>query len=44
MVALARKLLVAWWCYLETGAVPEGAITLDGKEKKKGPRPAAARA
>ena len=26
IVALARKLLVALWRYLETGALPEGAI------------------
>jgi transposase len=26
IVALARKLLVAWWRYLETGAVPAGAL------------------
>jgi transposase len=25
IVALARKLLIAWWRFLETGAVPEGA-------------------
>jgi transposase len=25
IVALARKLLVALWRYLETGAIPEGA-------------------
>jgi transposase len=24
--ALARKLLIAWWRYLETGTIPEGAI------------------
>jgi transposase len=27
IVALARKLLIAFWRYLETGAVPEGAVT-----------------
>jgi transposase len=42
IVALARKLLVALWRYLETDAVPEGAVTLDWKEKKKGPKPLAA--
>jgi transposase len=26
IVALARKLLIALWRYLETGVVPEGAI------------------
>ena len=25
IVALARKLMVALWCYLATGIVPEGA-------------------
>jgi transposase len=27
IVALARKLLIALWRYLETGALPEGAVT-----------------
>jgi transposase len=40
IVALARKLLVALWRYLETGTVPEGAILLDWREKKKGRAPA----
>ena len=26
IVALARKLLIAFWRYLETGAVPDGAV------------------
>jgi len=26
IVALARKLLIAWWRYLETGMIPEGAL------------------
>src|SRR5207244_90053 len=26
IVALARKLLIAWWRYGETGIVPEGAV------------------
>ena len=26
IVALARKLLVALWRYVETGALPEGAV------------------
>jgi transposase len=26
IVAVARKLLIALWRYLETGAVPEGAV------------------
>jgi transposase len=33
IVALARKLLVALWRYLEVDAVPAGAATLDWKEK-----------
>lgn len=30
IVALARKLLIAWWRYLETGVVPEGALLKSG--------------
>jgi transposase len=30
IIALARKLLVAWWRYLKTGSVPEGAILKPG--------------
>ena len=26
IVALARKLLIALWRYLETGEIPEGAV------------------
>jgi hypothetical protein len=26
IVALARKLAIALWCYLETGLIPEGAV------------------
>ena len=26
IVALARKLLIAFWRYLETGVIPEGAV------------------
>lgn len=33
IVALARKLLIALWRYLETGQVPEGAILTDWKTK-----------
>jgi transposase len=45
IVALARKVLVALWRYLETGVVPEGAETLDWKIKMAGQkRPAAAAA
>jgi transposase len=36
IVALARKLLVALWRYLETDTVPAGAMVLDWKHKKKG--------
>jgi transposase len=36
IVALARKLLVALWRYLETDQVPEGAATLDWKVKMAG--------
>jgi transposase len=36
IVALARKLLVALWRYLEEGVVPDGAATLDGKTKMTG--------
>jgi transposase len=41
IVALARKLLVALWRYLETGVVPEGAATLDWKVKMAGQKRAA---
>ena len=34
IVALARKLLVALWQYLETGALPEGAA-LKSEDKPK---------
>jgi transposase len=36
IVALARKLLVALWRYLETDQVPAGAATLDWKGKMAG--------
>ncbi len=36
IVALARKLLVALWRYLETGAVPAGALTLGWQTKRAG--------
>ena len=35
IVALARKLRVALWRYLETGAAPAGAVTVDWKEKMR---------
>jgi transposase len=43
IVALARKVLVGLWRYLETGVVPDGAETLGWKIKMAGQkRPAAA--
>jgi transposase len=42
IVALARKLLVALWRYLETGVVPEGAVLMDWKEKVGGKKKALA--
>ena len=39
IVALARKLLVALWRYLEEGVVPQGAQTLDWKTKMRVPQP-----
>jgi transposase len=36
IVALARKLLVALWRYLETGEVPKGAETVAWKTKMAG--------
>jgi len=41
IVALARKVLVALWHYLETGEVPEAAATVDWKVKMKGRKPEA---
>jgi transposase len=38
IVALARKLLVALWRYLETGQTPGGAEVVDWKTKKAGPQ------
>jgi transposase len=38
IVALARKLLVALWRYLETGVAPAGAQTVDWKEKMRVPK------
>lgn len=34
IVALARKLLIAMWRYVETGAIPEGAELKEPEEKK----------
>jgi transposase len=42
IVALARKLLVALWRYLEPGVVPEGAASVDWKVKMKGRKAEAA--
>ena len=36
IVALARKLLIALWKYLERDEVPEGALLVDWKEKLSG--------
>jgi transposase len=43
IVALARKLLVALWKYLERGEVPEGATLVPWEKKLNGRLPAAAR-
>jgi transposase len=40
IVALARKLLVALWRYLETGEVPAGAELVDWRVKMGGRRKA----
>ena len=42
IVALARKLLVALWRYVETGEVPEGAELVEWEAKLKGRRVALA--
>lgn len=38
IVALARKLLVALWRYLETGEIPEGTELVDWRAKLRGKR------
>jgi transposase len=43
IVALARKLLIALWKYLETGAIPEGAVRVPWEKKLNGRLPAAGR-
>jgi transposase len=43
IVALARKLLVALWKYLEHGEVPEGAALVPWQKKLNGRLPAASR-
>ncbi len=43
IVALARKLLVALWKYLEHGEVPEGATLVAWEKKLNGRLPAASR-
>jgi transposase len=40
IVALARKLLIALWKYLERGEIPEGAILVDWQQKLNGKPPA----
>ena len=35
IVALARKLLIALWRYLEHGVIPEGAIIKSALERRK---------
>jgi transposase len=42
IVALARKLLVALWQYLETGALPEGA-EIKGSDQAEEPEAAASK-
>jgi hypothetical protein len=42
-VALARKLLVALWKYLEHGEVPAGATKVPWQKKLNGRLPAATR-
>ncbi len=39
IVALARKLLIAFWKYLDRGEVPEGAILVDWRQKLNGKPP-----
>jgi hypothetical protein len=41
IVALARKLVVALWKYLERGEVPEGATLVPWEKKLNGRLPAA---
>ena len=36
IVALARKLLIKLWQYLETGELPEGALVVDWRQKLSG--------
>jgi transposase len=43
IVALARKLLIAFWKYLEHGEMPEGAVLVPWEKKLNGRLPAAAR-
>jgi transposase len=43
IVALARKLLIACWRYVEHGIVPEGAVVVDWRRKLSGTHTAAAR-
>ena len=41
-MALARKLLVGLWRYLERGVVPTGATVVEEKGKMTGPKVVAA--
>jgi transposase len=43
IVALARKLVIALWKYLEHGEVPAGAVLVPWEKKLNGRLPAAAR-
>jgi transposase len=44
IVALARKLLIALWKYLDRGEIPQGAILVDWKQKLNGKPPSSRRA
>jgi hypothetical protein len=43
IVALARKLVVALWKYLEHGELPQGAVLVPWEKKLNGRLPAQAR-
>jgi len=44
IVALARKLLIALWKYLDRGEIPQGAILVDWRQKLNGKPPSSRRA
>ena len=44
IVALARKLLIAVWTYLDRGEIPQGAILVDWRQKLNGKPPSSRRA